>query len=97
MQDLTLEHMLDLLEDRIVTTSKGRYIAIDDLQQLKKDFKEAKELQEPSGKAKTLLGARKALKEDPEFLKEFEAHMPKAPADAGVVKPVAEGARNEAA
>jgi hypothetical protein len=99
--ELSLEDMLPLLEDKVVQTSQGPYISVKDLQQLQQDFKEAKTLLEPTGKAKTLHGARAALKQDPDFLAEFEKKLPKAPADADVVKPVAvlqqERTGNEAA
>jgi hypothetical protein len=94
--ELSLEHMLELLEDKMVRTTKGSYISVDDLKQLQKDFKEAKDDQEPKGTAKTLLGARKALSEDPEFLAQFNQE-PKAPADAAVVKRVGAESEDQAA
>jgi hypothetical protein len=95
--ELYVDQMLELLDDKIVRTKAGPYISVEALKQLQKDFKEAKSLDEPTGKAKTLFGARKALAQDPEFLASFEEKLPKAPADAGVVKPVAEERTNEAA
>lgn len=92
----TLDQLLEMLEDKLVTTSNGSYISVDDLKQLEKDFKEGKTLSEPTGTAKTLHGARKALSEDPEFLKAFEPREPKAPADTTVVNRVA-GAEGEVA
>lgn len=93
--ELTLENMLELLEDRIVPTSGGLYVSVEDLKRLQEEYKGMKSADEPTGKAKTLFAARKALHEDPEFLKQFGPKEPKAPADAAVVKPVAEE-RNDA-
>lgn len=85
----TVEDMLALLEDKIVTTEQGRFISIDDLRKLEAEYKEAEAEDKPKGHAKTLFGARKGLFSDEEFMELFDDRPPTAPADADVVKPVA--------
>jgi len=87
--ELDLEKWLEILDDRVVQTSKGPYISVGDLKKLNEEFKEAKKGAEPdkAPTGKTLNQVSRELIKDPEFLKQFD-DTPKAPADAGVVKPV---------
>lgn len=87
-----LDQWLEILDNRIVRTKAGPYVSVEDLKKLNEEFKEAKAAEDP-GKFKpgtTLNQVSRALLKDPEFLAQFEPPEVRAPADAGVVKPVRE-------
>ena len=86
--ELDLDRMLEVLDARMVRTKAGSYVSVEDLKTVAEEFRAMKEADRPTGEAKTLAGASKALLKDPEFLKQFEGKPPRPPADAGVVKPV---------
>src|SRR5512135_631742 len=83
---LSIERALEILEARMVKTSKGPYISVEDLKELAKEFKEAKADRDQMAPLRTLAQAKLALKSDPEFLAGFDEPIVRAPADSAVVK-----------
>lgn len=95
--ELDLDRWIELLGDKVVQTKSGPYISVKHLRDLEEEFKQLKENDKPTGDAKTMVGARKAALKDADLLAAFGPKLPKAPADAGVVKPVTQEKTDEAA
>lgn len=71
------EGILELLEDKLVRTSKGSYIAVEDLRNLVKDTAELrKEQTAEMPRHKTMFAARKAALRDEELIKMFGPPIP---------------------
>ena len=81
------EAMLELLDDKIVRTSKGSFIAVDDLKALQKELAGQRKEEKEAPKFKTMAAAREAALSDEEFVKRFGDPQPQAPV-VGHVNPV---------
>lgn len=68
-----LDAVMKLLDDKIVRTSDGAYIKIEDLRTLRKQFEDS-ERSETEGRKdiKTMAAARLSALKDPEFAKHFQ-------------------------
>jgi predicted HAD superfamily Cof-like phosphohydrolase len=77
-----MEAILELLDDKMVRTTKGSFIAVEDLRNLVKDYAELrKEREQKQPRHKTMTEARRAAKLDKELIAMFEKKSSPPPLD----------------
>ena len=83
MSNLDLDHMIEVLDDKIVRTAEGSFIKVEDLKELHKQVREASEAEKLKPKPKTFAEARMQASRDPS-VQAAHAPAPRAPALSSV-------------
>lgn len=80
--NIPVDQLIEALDDKIVRTNQGSFVRVDDLRQLEKEIREARQEEEAKPKPKTFAAAREMAKRDPNLQPPPQA--PRAPALSGV-------------
>ena len=83
MSSLDLDHMIEVLDDKIVRTDQGSFIKVDDLKDFHKQVREAKVEEDRKPKPKTFASARVQALAD-QAINPPPPQAPRAPALSGV-------------
>ena len=90
-----VDSVIELLGDKIIHTSQGSFIRVDDLREIEQQVRESKAAEAQAPRPKTFAEAREMAKRDPEMMTLLEP--PRAPALSGAKGVTAEEENNEAA
>lgn len=77
-----IDHVIKVLDDKIVRTSQGSFIKVDDLREFQRQVRESRQAEQSVPRPKTFHAARELAKRDPRFAQ--QPRPPQPPAFASV-------------